>query len=199
MAEPRSWKYRLGTAGLVAGTIAVGGAVNAYVPGPGVQYRPFIRTGSAGDRVDARTFDAQLLGVRGGAIVSSRGAPHDTSGVWIVVKVRLTAHGEPVQLGFTAVRDGDDRIFRASGRIDNNPPLRQLQPGIPVDCEIAFEVPKDVPLPLAAQMSSALIDIRMDGLAQLELDVTRAQVQQWAADQTPVKLMAATPADAGGQ
>lgn len=199
MAEARGWRRRLGTAALVVLAIGVGGAAKAYEPDPAVQQRPFIRTGHKGDVVSARTFDAQLLGVRGGAVVGSRGGPHDTSGVWIVVKVRLTAHGEPMQLGQVSIRDGEGRIFRASGRVDNNPPLRQLQPGIPVDCEIAFEVPKAVPLPIAARLTSALIDDRMDGLAQLELDVTAAQVQQWAADKASLTLMRPVLADAGGQ
>lgn len=199
MAEPGGWRRRLGTTALVALAVGAGGVAHAYEPDPALQQRPFIRTGHKGDRVDARTFDARLLDVRGGAIVSSRGAPHDTSGVWIVVKVRLTGHGEPVQLGQVAIRDGDDRIFRASARIDNNPPLRQLQPGIPVDCEIAFEVPKNVPLPIAARLTTALIDIRMDGMAQLELEVTTAQLEQWAADKTPLKLMRPERADTGGK
>jgi hypothetical protein len=179
--------------------VGAGGVAHAYAPDPDVQQRPFIHTGHKGDRVDASTFDARLLDVRGGAIISSRGAPHDTSGVWIVVKVRLTSRGEPVQLGQVAIRDGDHRIFRASARIDDNPPLRQLQPGIPVDCEIAFEVPKDVPLPIAARLTTALIDLRMEGVAQLELDVTAAQLQQWAADKTPLKLMRPALADTGGK
>jgi hypothetical protein len=197
MAEPGGWRRRLGTAALVSLAIGAGGVAHAYKPDPDVQQRPFIRTGHKGDRVDARTLDAQLLDVRGGAIISS-GVPHDTSGVWVVVKVRLTAHGEPTQLGQVAIRDGDDRIFRASARIDNNPPLRQLQPGIPVDCEVAFEVPKDVPLPIAARFTTALIDIRMEGMAQLELDVTSSQLQQWAGDQTPLKLMRPALAGTGG-
>jgi hypothetical protein len=189
MAEPGRWRRRLGTTALVLLAIGVGGVAHAYEPDPVEQQGPFIRSGHKGDRVDARTFDAQLLGVRGAAIVNSRGIQHDTSGVWIIVKVRLTSHGEPVQLGQVSIRDGDGRLFRASARIDNNPPLRQLQPGIPVDCEIVFEVPKNVPLPLAARLSTSLIDIRMDGMAQLELDLTAAQVKQWAEDKTPTTLM----------
>ena len=189
MAEPRGWRRRLGTAALVVVAVAVGGVANAYMPGPAIQQRPFIRTGHAGDRVDARTIDVQLLGVRGGAIVRSGGATHDTSGVWVVVKVRVTAHIEPVQLGQVMLRDGQGRLFRASGRLGDNPPLRQLQPGMPVDCEIGFEIPKDAPLPVAARLTTALIDIRMDGMAQVELDLKKGQLQQWAADQTPLSLM----------
>lgn len=189
MAEPGGWRRRLGTASLVVLAVGIGGAAHAYKPDPVEQQGPFIRTGHVGDRVDARTIDAQLLGVRGGSLVKSRGLDHDTSGVWIVVKVRLTSHGEPVQLGQVSIRDGEGRIFRSSGRIDNNPPLRQLQPGLAVDCEITFEVPKNVPLPIAARLSTQLIDLRMDGVAQLELDVTEAQLQQWAADKTPLVVM----------
>lgn len=189
MAEPGGWRRRLGTAALVLLAIGVGGVAHAYEPEPVEQQGPFIRTGHMGDRVDARTVVAELVGVRGGAIVNSRGVQHDTSGVWIIVKVRLTSRGEPVQLGQVSIRDGKDRIFLASGRIDNNPPLRQMQPGLPIECEIAFEVPKNVPLPIAARLSTAFIDLRMDGVAQLELDVTAAQVRQWADDKTPTTLM----------
>jgi hypothetical protein len=199
MAEPQGWRARLGTAALVVGAVVVAGLVSAHSPEPSDIERPFIHTGHKGDRVEGRTFDAELLGVRGGAIVKSRGLPHETSGVWVIVKVRLTAHGEPVQLGYSALRDGDDRLFRASARVDNNPPYRQMQPGIPIVCEIAFEVPKDVPLPIAARLTESLIDIRMDSMAQLELDVTREQLAQWAADQTPIIVSRPALADGGGQ
>lgn len=199
MAERHGWGHRLGTAVLVAGAVAVGGAVNAYAPGPELRERPFINSGHKGDRVVGRTFDAELLGVRGGAIVTSRSQPHDTGGVWVIIKVRLTAHEKPQQINYGAIRDGDDRIFRSSGRIDNNPPYRIMQPGIPIECEIVFEVPKDVPLPIAARLSASFSDLRMDSVAQLELDVTRQQLQQWAADQAPITVERAQLADAGGQ
>jgi hypothetical protein len=35
----------------------------------------------------------------------------------------------------------------------------------------------------------------MDGMAELELDVTAQQVQQWAADQTPLTVMKPELAD----
>jgi hypothetical protein len=191
VAKRYGWSHRLGTLALVALAVTVGGVANAYMPTPTIQLRPFIRTGHEGDIVNARTIDVELLGVRGGAIVRSHGEPHDTTGVWIIVKVRVTAHGEPSQLGQAWLHAGDGRLFRASGRIDDNPTLRLLEPGMPVDCELVFEIPKNAPLPIAFRLTTALIDPRMEGMAELELDLKREQLDQWAADKTPLVVMKA--------
>jgi hypothetical protein len=197
--KPKGFRRFLGTTALVVATVLLGGALHSALPTPDELYRPFVRTGGMGDHVDARTFDAQLLGVRGGAVISSRGEPHDTSGVWVVVKIRITAKGKETSVVSAVIVDGDDRVFKSSGRIDDNPPGRESQPGLPIDSEIAFEVPTDVPLPLSVRLSSRSIDTRMDGMAQLNLTVTRADLRQWAADKTPLKLIVADLVQSGVQ
>lgn len=188
---------RLGTAALMLAAIAIGGAISSYAPGPDVQHRPFVRTGEQGERVDARAFEAELLGVRGGALLTGGGVQHKTNGVWVIAKVRVTAKGEATGLGFAALRDGDDRIFRATGRIDQPLGSRDLQPGIPVDFEFVFEVPKNVPLPLAVRLAPDAIDNRMDGMAELELSVTREDLTGWVASTQPLKAMKPTVVASG--
>jgi hypothetical protein len=207
MAERSGFVRGLGTLAIVAAGLAAGGAITAYMPNTDEQQRPFIHTGSDGDVVDARAFDAQLLGVRGGTRLAGGGAAHDTAGVWILVEVRLMAKGEATYVGNVDLRDGDGKTYRATGRV--NQPIgggRDLQPGVPIHMEIAFEVPKDVALPLAIQLSPALFDPRMDGMAQLDLGIGAADIGIYLTGTDTLSLRqpsmdgepSATPSTTGG-
>src|SRR5262249_4915804 len=116
-----TWATRLGNALLatllVLAALLVGGAIAAPVPNPHRREQPFVRTGALGRAIDGRTFDATVLGVRGGTRLSGGGQAHDTSGIWVLARVRLVAHREPVTVGYAALVDSQDRVFRATGRI----------------------------------------------------------------------------------
>jgi hypothetical protein len=182
---------RLGTAALVVAALAIGGALSAYKPGPDVKHRPFISDGKQGERVHTRAFDAELLGVRGGEAIASGGVKHESKGVWVIAKVRLTATVEATTVAYAALRDGDDRIFLATGRITQPLGSRELQPGIPVEFEFVFEVPENVPLSLAMRLAVHVLESsnRMDGMAQLELPIGRDELTKWKADKEPLKIM----------
>jgi len=182
---------RLGTAALLLAALAVGGLISAYKPGPEIQHRPFISDGKQGERVHTRAFDVELLGVRGGEAIGSGGVLHESKGVWVIAKVRLTATGEAVAPAYAALRDGDNRIFRATGRITQPLGTRELQPGIPVEFEFIFEVPADVPLSLVLRLAvhESESSNRMDGMAQIELPIGSDELAKWKADKEPLKIM----------
>jgi len=189
VAGPRPAVRRLGTAALVVAALAVGGVLSAYKPGPDQQHRPFITEGKQGERVHTRSFDVELLGVRGGEAVGSGGVKHESVGVWVVAKVRITANREAVTLSYAALHDDDGRIFTASGRITQPLGSRELQPGIPVEFEFVFEVPVTAPLPLAVRLAVNPLDNRMDGMAQIELPIGEGDLAKWKADKEPLKIM----------
>jgi hypothetical protein len=67
------------------------------------------------------------------------------------------AFDEPVAIGYAAVRDSQGRTWEASNRFEQ-PLVRQfgghqLQPGIPVEAEIAFEVPPQAATDLTLRLS----------------------------------------------
>lgn len=179
---------RLGVAAMIVAAIAVGGLVKNASPGTDRRERPFTRTGTVGEAVDARMFDVTVVGVRGAAKISRSGKVRDTGGVWVLVKVRVVARDEPTIVAYAAVRDGKGRTYKATERL--NQPLtggRNLQPGLPVLGEIAFEVPKDVD-DLVILVGPTSIDHRMDAMAEIHLDVDRAKIQEWAGDTTTMPM-----------
>jgi hypothetical protein len=182
---------RAGATVLIVATLAIGAAITSHTPNDDTQQRPFVRTGNVGSVVNARTFDVKVLGVRGAAVISADDGPHDTSGIWIIVRVRLTAIGNPLSLGYAALLDGQGRTYRATGRIDQSLlDGRELEPGIPVTAEIAFEVPTSVASDLSLQLASAPDDLRMDAMAQIRVPIDAAQIRQWQGSKTPTTVAA---------
>jgi hypothetical protein len=186
---------RAGVGTLLVAALAIGGAVAAWRPISGAsaeaRERPFVRTGSVGEKVSTRVFDVTVLNVRGAAMLTNSGLPHDTAGVWIVLRVRLTARDEATTIGYAALRDEHDREYRATTRFTQTlvGSSRKLQPGVPVEGDIAFEVPRDAATNVAVQLAENHIDKRMDGMAEVSLPaVDRATVDRWAAEPTPVVL-----------
>ncbi len=179
-----SGRQRVGAGALIIAALAIGSAMQVYQPSITNEQGPYVRTAAVGHVIDVRTFDATVLGVRGAAVITQRGVKHDTSGVWIIVKVKLVARGEPTGIGYAAVRDGKGNTYRASERIDQ--PLataaHTLQPGIPVAGEIAFEVPVSATTDLAIRLADKPFDQRMDAMAEVHLPIDPDTVRKWKAD-----------------
>ncbi|GAA3725402.1 hypothetical protein GCM10022225_02870 [Plantactinospora mayteni] len=189
---------RAGAGTLIVAALAVGGAIANWRPinggGAEARERPFVQAGRFGETVSTRVFDATVLDVRGAAKVSNGGQSHDTAGVWIVLRVRLATRDRAMSIGYAALRDQRDREFRATTRFTQ--PLvgagRVLQPGIPVEGDLAFEVPRDAATRLSAYFGQEQIDIRMDDLAEVLLPtVDKARVDEWASAPAPVPLASA--------
>jgi hypothetical protein len=180
---------RAGVGALIVAAITIGGVINSYTPDPDTRERPFSRTGAIGEQIDARTFDATVLGVRGGSKVSRSGKTFETGGVWIAVRVRLVAGGKAMFLGQAGIDDGRGHIYRQSDRV--NQPLiggRALQPDIPVEGEIFFEVPKNAATGLTILLSSSPFDERMDARAEVPLDIDQAKVDGWLKATEPIEV-----------
>jgi len=184
---------RVGSAVLIIATLAIGTAFTSRQPGTEARERPFTVVGNVGKPVNARTFDMTVLSVRGAAIITDTNGPHDTSGVWIIVRVRLAARNAPTEVGYAVLVDAEGHTYRATGRIDQM--LlggRTLEPDIPVDGEVAFEVPVSVADDVSIRMAKDSDDQRMDAVAQSHLPITSAQVAEWHAATKPVTV--ASPA-----
>ena len=190
-------RARFGAGVLIVAALSVGGLIRSGVPDTDTSERPFTRTGAVGRKVDAQTFDATVLAVRGAtkihrvAGLTKRG-DRETDGVWVLVKVRLLAHREAVQVGWAGLKDGKDRVFFCTDRIDQ--PLicagRMLQPGIPVTGEVAFEVPKDAATDLTIQINERPIDHRMTTVIEVPLPISRGMLDGWLANAASVEVLA---------
>jgi hypothetical protein len=175
---------------LILAALAVGGVITSGTPDTDRRQRPFVRTGAMGQAVNARSFDATVLGVRGAAKVSDAGQVHDTSGVWVLVRVRLVARNEPILVGYAAVRDADGRTYLASNRIELKLVMggRDLQPGVPVEGEIAFEVSRGAAPSLSLRLARPPLDQRMDAIAEVPLGISGAMVNKWLAQAEAAKV-----------
>lgn len=183
---------RAGVGGLVVAALAVGGVADRVVPTPEERQRPYVRTGAVGEPVSGRQMVATVVSVRGAGTIVVRGRELTTGGIWILVRVKVAATIEPVGVAHAAVRDGQGRTYQPSGRLDQ--PLsggRFLQPGIPVQGELVFEVPTAVASSLVIELSTRPLDQRMDSMAEVRLPITPAQVDEWLA----AKSVAVTAAE----
>ncbi|MBF9127597.1 DUF4352 domain-containing protein [Plantactinospora sp. S1510] len=188
---------RLGVGVLVLAALAVGGPLAALRPTSDVRERPFVQQGGFGELASVRTFEATVVSVRGAAKVSQRGRVYDTAGVWVLVRVRLSATDEATTVNYAALRDERERSHQQTARLEQ--PLtsssRTLQPGIPVEGEIVFEVPRDTATRLWLRLAQPVLDRRMDAMAEVPLlPVPRSTIDRWSADPAPAVV---TPAKVG--
>lgn len=184
--------YGLVAVVVLLGTVSLGMWLKTYADDVDAAQRPFVVEADVGEPAHGRTFEATALEVRGAGIVYDAGLDHPTNGVWLIVKVRVAALDEPVNVGYAAVRDSAGRIYLASNRV--NQPLiggRTLQPNLSVVGEIAFEVPRDVAGSLTVELAEKSFDQRMDSLLRLRLGpLGRDTLDRWADDPEPATLMA---------
>jgi hypothetical protein len=179
---------QLGVGALVIAALAVGGLISSRTPDVDHRERPFVSSGTIGKRVDARAFDVTVLGVRGTMKLARSGVWHDTGGVWVLVRVRLVARDEPASVGYAAVRDSQDRTYLATNRITQPLQGRSLQPRVPVEGELAFEVPAKVAPTLSVRLAGPPLDQRMDAMAEVPLKITKSMVDQWLKETAITKL-----------
>ncbi|MFI5912899.1 hypothetical protein [Dactylosporangium sp. NPDC051541] len=139
-------RTRIVTALLVLATIAAGADVVRNKPDQEHAGRPFIFGGTVGSLVDVDTFQVVVQAAAGGMKLKNprNGPALETTGVWVLVRVRVTATREPLILQYARLRDEQSRTFTATERITQ--PLtggRSFQPGIWVEGHIVFEIAKD--------------------------------------------------------
>jgi hypothetical protein len=172
---------------LLIAALAVGGVVANWRPLNGdradLRERPYIAVGQVGDSVSARTFEAELVSVRGAGLLGVDAKRYETGGVWLLVRV-----------GYAALIDDRDREFLASTRCTQPlaPGGRTFQPGVTVEGEIAVEVPRDVATSMRLRLAANSLEHRMDAMAEFSLPkVDTAKVDAWAAQKDAVIMEAA--------
>jgi hypothetical protein len=182
MTEPRYGRHRklgplqklLAVSGgviLVLAALAAGRAILEFRADANDMHRPYLRSGATGQTVDLRTFDLQVLGARYASVLRDSGVIHETTGVWVIVKVRITAHTEPISVGYAALHDRNDRTYFATDRVRQSlvGGVREYQPGVPVEGEVVFEVPKEVLSGMTVRFTEHQFDNRMEVMSDIAL------------------------------
>jgi hypothetical protein len=188
-----SWLF---TAVLVGLTLVAGSAIIKIKPDSDRLVRPYIIAGKLRQPVDARTLDVTVLDTTGGTQLVHNGATLDTAGLWIVVRVKAVAHEKPLEIQYAALVDGTGRAFDPTERFTQ--PLvfgRTLEPGIPVEGQIAFETPvsaaNHLSLRLSDQSKVGAFGLDLSAIASVPLGVTAAQAQSWVGAKNKVTIDAA--------
>jgi hypothetical protein len=183
----------VGAAALLV-VVNLGGRIMAFDSNSDIRERPFAVRVGLGETARARTLTATGLSVRGAVIISDGGPAHETGGVWVIVRIRATALDEPTPMGYAALRDARGREFWASNRVKQTfSGGRNLQPGIPVEGEIAFEVPRDAATHVTLLLAERPHEHRMDSMIEIDLGSrSSTTVDGWAANRTATTLVAAT-------
>lgn len=186
------WGGRLLTAVLLVVVLVAGGAVLDTRLTDDQVVRPFYVRGEVAEPVATAEFEITVRRVRTAAEVTDRpGWRHDTSGVWILVLVRAQALREPVSIGDAGLRASDGRVWLASERV-RQPLARyshQLQPGIPVEAELVFEVPRTVATDLVLQVAPRSFHAsRLAAVGEVPLPVDEAMVAEGLALGEPVEV-----------
>lgn len=161
----------IGSVILVIVALVLGQLLIDLSPDTDTSHAPFLIAGKPGDNVDVRTFDVKLISARYASVVKSSGIDHDSSGVWVILKIRVTARAEAMLIGYAALVDKSGRTYLASDRVKQTlvSSARTLQPGIPVEGEVAFEIPRDAVAGATVRFARKSGDHRMDAMANIEL------------------------------
>lgn len=170
----RRWN-RLGKAAFVLLALVAGKELATSLPDDSASLRPFEVEGEAGETVELRTATVEVLEVDLAPTLLTPTAGYRTPGLWVVVSTRLTPTEGNESLAYSAVRsEAGDRIWEGRSRatlVCPSPP-----PGVPVTCDLAFEVPPEA-LAGADLLVATETDHRHDSLAVIDLGLTAEQVE----------------------
>jgi hypothetical protein len=138
-----------------------------------------------------------LLGARGAAKAGPEdGFSTDTAGIWVIVRVRVEATDKTTRASYFALADKKNRTFRATARFKQRlaDGTVVLEPGIPIEAEIAFETPRDTATGLTLrvrELDSAIFGEDLSAVTDIRVPVSDADVSRWLHDPAPASL--ATP------
>ena len=178
---------RAGATLMVLAALAAGRAVSTAFPLDDRLDAPFVQSGAVGEVVELRYASVTAGDPEGSRRIDILDALLESPGIWLVVPLTVVAKGEPRLLGYAAVRGSDGRTYRADG-MRSQFVRSTAQPGIPHYGSVVVELP-----PSAAAGAQLLVsldggDQRGDGMAKIDLGITAADVEQWAATLAPVDV-----------
>ncbi|WP_166355479.1 hypothetical protein [Phytoactinopolyspora limicola] len=175
---------------LLVVALALGQAVERFLPSRDDTLRPFERAGVVGEPLSLRYGTIEVGQPDGSTVLHAPGGVYSTTGVYVVVPITFTAKGEPQPLAYVAIRDAEGRVYRAGSRRNPWSMLGAAQPGIPRQAQIAVELPVDAvagaQVVLAPRPND--MDHRRDDVAVVDLGLTATDAQEWATDDDGVTL-----------
>jgi hypothetical protein len=176
---------------MMIGTIVVGRLIQFGTPIGDDFNRPYIHSGPMGQLVDGHTFVVTVESVRGGRALQQIFDTVTTDGIFLLVKVRLSAYDEGVVVSYQALVDRQGFIYEPPVRDFNAMESHRLQPRIPVAGELLFEVPTTAATGgLTLRLSTFPYGTNSHQVVtEIPLTITEAQVSEWFRNTQPLKPM----------
>jgi hypothetical protein len=174
---------------MIIGTVVLGQYLIDSTPIGNDHRRPYLNTGVMGEPVDAGQLEVTVLATRGGRVIDDFSGAIVTDGVFVVVKLRVVAKDVRTRLGYAAIRDARDIWYESADH--DALTLRELHPRIPMEGEVAFELPvaaADGPLTLRLSAYSGYSH-RYQVAAEIPLDIDSSDVDSWYRDDEPLTIM----------
>jgi hypothetical protein len=111
-----------------------------------------------------------------------------TPGVFLTVPLTIVAAGQPRLVSFAEVLGGDGRRYSVftSGR--SSFLAGTAQPGVPRYATVSVELPPEAVPGAHLRVGLNLEDQRSDDLADIDLGLTQADADAWAATETPLAV-----------
>ncbi len=178
------------TAVLVVAALFVGSSLTDRLPQPSaVLEAPFVREGAVGDTIELRTADVTVRGVDGSRLVRVFSSTAQTPGVFVVVEVDWAPRGQASMLAGSApeIVAEDGRVFGGFQPVANN--CGPAQPGLPVRCQLPFEVSADAAAGARLRIPAGSSTGIADDVADIDLGITPEQAARWAASTTVIALL----------
>lgn len=187
MSRKRSWRHRFWQVAVVAIGVIAATEIRDARPTYEQSVASFVRHGTPDEPAGLDGIDVTVLGVEGAKTLGAGRLLRPTEGVWVLVTVRLDAGSTPAAIGWAAVVDADGHTYDASNRFSQPMLTIRVQPGVPVEGQIAFEVPASTAATLHLRAARST-QLRLDAVVDIPLGITPADVEAWTVADTKLSL-----------
>lgn len=182
------------TAILVVAALFIGSFVTNRLPQPDHfrQEMPFITQGTIGENIGLRTGNVTVERVQAAKSVELYSQVAVSSGVWLVFDIVWAARGEPSTLMGSApvVVAADGRRFGDMQAVVNN--CGPAQPGLPVSCQLPFEVPEDALSGARLLIPAGISTTSNDDVAEIDLGIDEQVAARFATTDVQISLLTTT-------
>lgn len=157
-------------------------------------YRPHREEVGLGEPGALLFADIEVSDVDGSSTVLAQTGEHMlASGLWVTATFSVTPSIEPATVSWAELRDTADRSYPALRR--NVLRCMSSNPGIPVDCSVAIELPADRAVGAVLVLAE---DQGADEQLWVDLGITEDEVAQWSEREDSIVLGQVGPAGAAG-
>lgn len=194
MRIPRPQPSQLGVGALVVAALAVGQLLNDHLPDDGVTARPFLVDVAEGEEAALRAGDLEVTSVEGAPSYVDGTDGFVSPGLFVVVSFTWTAQGEPGTIRYGELRTTSGDVTRLMGNGERSEVVCPGAPvGLPARCYAAVEADPDQLVGARLRLGVDHLDERYDAMADVDLQVSAADVDAWSARTDPL----AAPAEDG--